>query len=210
MLELFYSPGACSLAPHIILEELGLEFERHPVLIANGEQLSVEYLKVNPRGRVPALVVNGRVVTEVPAILTYLATLKPDAKLLPPYGSVALARALELVAWLSSTLHIAYAQLWRPERFLPESADSTALVGHAGTLIQGHNAEVEAWITGPWVLGSDYLIADAYLLPFYRWGNRIGLAMAVECPRWAAWTQRMLERPAVANTIRVEGITQFD
>ena len=210
MLELFYSPGACSLAPHIILEELGLKFERHPVLIAEGEQLSGDYLKVNPSGRVPALIADGRVVTEVPAILTYLATLKPNTNLLPPYGSVELARALELVAWLSSTLHIAYAQLWRPERFLPESADSTALVGHAGTLIQGHNAEVEAWITGPWALGNDYSIADAYLLPFYRWGNRIGLAMAVECPRWAAWTQRMLERPAVANTIRVEGITQFD
>ena len=210
MLELFYSPGACSLASHIVLEELGLEFERRPVLIAEGGQLSADYLKVNPRGRVPALVVDGRVVTEVPAILTYLATLKPDANLLPPYGSVELARALELVAWLSSTLHIAYAQLWRPERFLPESADSTALVGHAGTLIQGHKAEEEAWIAGPWVLGSDYSVADAYLLPFYRWGNRIGLAMAVECPRWAAWTQRMLERPAVASTIRAEGIAQFD
>ena len=210
MLELFYSPGACSLAPHIILEELGLKFERHPVLIAEGEQLSGDYLKVNPSGRVPALIADGRVVTEVPAILTYLATLKPNTNLLPPYGSVELARALELVAWLSSTLHIAYAQLWRPERFLPEGADSTPLVDHARTLIQRHNAEVEAWITRPWVLGNDYSVADAYLLPFYRWGNRIGLAMAVECPRWAAWTQRMLERPAVANTIRVEGITQFD
>ena len=210
MLKLFYSPGACSLAPHVVLEELGLEFERHPVLIAAGEQLAQDYLEINPRGRVPALIADGTVITEVPAILIYLATLKPDAKLLPPYGSLDLARAFELMAWISSTLHIAYAQLWRPERFLPEGADSGPLVGHARTLIQRHNAEVEAWIEGPWVLGSAYSIADAYLLPFYRWGNRIGLAMALECPRWAAWTRRMLDRPAVAETIRIEGIAQFD
>jgi glutathione S-transferase len=120
MLTLFYSPGACSLAPHIVLEELGLEFERRPVLIAEGQHLSREYLKINPRGRVPTLIADGTVITEVPAILPYLASLKRDAGLLPPDGSLDLAKTHEFAGWLSSTLHIAYAQLWRPERFLPE------------------------------------------------------------------------------------------
>ena len=131
MLKLFYSPGACSLAPHVVLEELALEYEGHPVLIAEGENLSEEYLKINPRGRVPTLIAHGTAITEVPAILTYLASLKPEAGLVPPYASLDLAKTYELVAWLSSTLHIAYAQLWRPERFLPEGAEWQVLVDHA-------------------------------------------------------------------------------
>lgn len=210
MLTLFYSPGACSLAPHVVLEELGLEFERRPVLIAEGENLSEEYLKINPRGRVPTLVADGTVITEVPAILTYLASLRRDAGLLPPDGSLELAKAYELVAWLSSTLHIDYAQLWRPERFLPDGADSSVLIEYARTLIRRHCSAVDAWIKGPWVLGGSYSIADAYLLPFYRWGNRIGLTMSEEYPRWTKWTRRMLERPAVSKTVSIEGISQFD
>ena len=210
MLTLYYSPGACSLAPHVVLEELGLEFERRQVVIAEEDHLSEEYLTINPRGRVPTLIADGTAVTEVPAILTYLPTLKPDSRLLPPMGSLDLAKALEFAAWLSSTFHIAYAQLWRPKRFLPEEADSTVLVDHARALIQRHCSEVDGWIKGPWVLGEPYSIADAYLLPFYRWGNRIGLAMARDFPRWGEWTKRMLERRAVSKTIAVEGISQFD
>ena len=210
MLTLFYSPGACSLAPHVVLEELGLEFERRPVRIAEGEHLSDDYLKINPRGRVPTLIAEGKVVTEVPAILAYLGSLRRDAGLLPPDGSLELARSLELAAWLSSTLHIDYAQLWRPERFLPAGADSAVLVEHARELIRRHSLEAESWIRGPWVLGPSYSIADAYLLPFYRWGNRIGIPMAAHTPRWAEWTRRMLDRPAVARVIAIEGISQFD
>lgn len=210
MLTFYYSPGACSLGPHIVFEELGLEFERRQVLIAEGQHRSPHYLKINPRGRVPTLAANGTTITEVPAILAYLASLKPDAGLLPPPGTIDFARALELAAWLSSTLHIAYAQLWRSERFLPEGADSSVLIEHARTLIRRHSSDVEAWIAGPWVLGEDYSIADAYLLPFYRWGNRIGLAMAKDYPHWGEWVQRMLARPAVSRTIAIEGICEFD
>ncbi len=210
MLTLFYSPGACSLAPHVVLEELGLEFERRPVLIAAGEHMADEYLRINPQGRVPTLVADKIIITEVPAILIYLASLKPEAGLLPPPASVDLGKACELAAWLSSTLHIAYAHLWRPERFLPEEADSSTLVEHARTLIARHSSEVDGWIKGPWFLGERYSIADAYLLPFYRWGNRIGLAMARDYPRWAKWAKRMLDRPAVARAISTEGIAQFD
>ena len=84
------------------------------------------------------------------------------------------------------------------------------LVEHARELIRRHNSEVDAWIRGPWLLGASYSVADAYLLPFYRWGNRIGLTMAAECPRWSAWSKRMLERPAVVRAIDQEGISQFD
>ena len=210
MLTLFYSPGACSLAPHVLLEELGFQFELRRVAIAEGDHASAEYLRINPRGRVPALVADGTTITEVPAILTYLSSLRPDAGMLPEEGSIAFAKAHEFAAWLSSTLHIAYAQLWRPERFLAAGADSSALVEHARTLIGRHNSEVEAWIKGPWVLGEAYSTADVYLLPFYRWGNRIGVSMAVDYPSWAEWTRRMLARPAVSRAIKTEGISQFD
>ena len=210
MLTLYYSPGACSLAPHVLLEELGLEFELRRVVVAERENFSPDYLRINPRGRVPTLAAGGELITEVPAILVYLASLRPEAGVLPPAGSIALARALELAAWLSSTLHIAYAQLWRPERFLPDSADPAVLVDHARPLIERCCAEVETRLVGPWAIGESWSIADAYLLPFYRWGNRIGLAMSSDYPRWAGWTRRMLDRPAVARAIATEGIAQFD
>jgi glutathione S-transferase len=209
MLTLYYSPGACSLAPHVLLEELELQFERRPVRIAEGEHRSEDYLQINRDGRVPTLIVDGTAITEVPAILTYLAWLKPGAPMLPPVGTIELGKACELMAWLSSTLHIAYAHLWRPERFLPKTAQSKALVDHSRTRIREHCAEVERGIAGPWVLGKDYSAADAYLLPFYRWGNRIGIAMAHDFPRWTEWTVQMLGRQAVSRAIATEGIGDF-
>jgi glutathione S-transferase len=115
-LKLYYSPGACSLAPHLVLEEVGAVFE--PVLIstAKGEQRTPEYLAINPKGRVPALADGGFVVTENPAILRYIARKFPDAGLWPddPHEE---ARCAEWLAWMSSTIHPTYAHVRRPERY---------------------------------------------------------------------------------------------
>ncbi|MGZ9202373.1 MAG: glutathione S-transferase N-terminal domain-containing protein, partial [Caulobacteraceae bacterium] len=119
-MKLFYSPGACSIAPHILLRELELPHTLQLVSLADGEHNTASYLRINPKARVPALEIGGEIYTEVPALLTYLASLKPEAGLLPALGSVELARTLEWLAWLSSTVHIAFAQFRRPERFLPD------------------------------------------------------------------------------------------
>lgn len=205
-MKLYYSPGACSLAPHIIARELDVPVELKAVRIAEGENTREEFLRLNPRGRVPVLEVDGQVYTEAPAIMTYLASLSPDSGLIPPAGSAGLIRMFELMAWVSSSLHIAYAQLWRPQRFVPAGSDAaTVLVEQGPSRVEELSADLDRRIAGPWMVGEDFSLADAYSLPFFRWGNRIGIPMRDRCPRWAAHVDRMLARPSVVAAIEFEG-----
>lgn len=206
MLKLYYSPIACSLAPHIVLEELGLPFEPVRVSIADGEHQRPDYLAVNPRGRVPALAVDGEIVTEVPALLAYLASLRPEAGLVPPPGTLEFARCFEWLAFLSSSLHIAFAQFRRPERFLPPGAPAEAFSEHGREQTRQLYLEIDRRLAGPWAVGERYSLADPYLLPFYLWDVRVGLDVARACPRWTAWKGRMAERPAVQRAAQREGI----
>lgn len=206
MLKLYYSPGACSMGVHIVAKEASVDVELVSIPVAEKANLSADYLAINPRGRVPALDIDGQVYTEAPALLVYLASLNPSAGLLPSAGDPDLARCLEWVAWFNSTLHIAYAQVWRPERFLSEGSDSESFSDHGKTLVADLSAEVGKRIRGPWFLGDQYTIADAYALAFYRWGYRIGLAMTALAPSWAVWAELMLSRPAVREVIEAEGI----
>ena len=131
---LYYAPTACSIAPHIALEEIGVPFEARRIDLAKGEQTSLTFLRVNPLGRVPAMIINGAAVTELPALLTYIASLKPEAGLVPPAGTLAFARCFEWLGYLSSSLHVAYAQFRRPGRFVAEGSPAWDEVSDAGRL----------------------------------------------------------------------------
>jgi len=205
-MKLYYSPGACSLAPHVALREIGVDFELVEIRVADRQNFTPEYLVVNPRARVPALDVDGRIYTEAPALLVYIASLRPELELLPLPGTEALARCLEWMMWFSSSLHIGYAQHWRPERFLPAGAEATAFTERGKEIISQMNIEVEQRLVGPWFLGDEFSLADIYALPFYRWGNRISLPMTECCPRWTEWSEQMLRRPSVRSAIAREGI----
>ncbi len=122
-LKLYYSPGACSLAPHIALEEVGIAYEPVKVALAKGEQRTPEYLAINPKGRVPVLAEDDWVLTENAAILPYIAQRFPEARLWPSDKREA-ARAAEWIGWIASTVHIAYAHVRRPERY---AADPKAI-----------------------------------------------------------------------------------
>src|SRR5215470_2124788 len=117
-IALYYSPGSCSLAAHIVLNEIGQPFELRKFATAERANYSPEYLAINPKGRIPSLQIDGFVLTEVPAILAYLGRRFPGAGLYPADGAEAEARCLELLAWSSSTVHVAFAQIFRPERFV--------------------------------------------------------------------------------------------
>ena len=121
MLILYYWPGASSIVPHIVLEEIGTPYHRELVNLAQGEHKSDAYLKINPHGKVPALAVDNTVLTENVAILTYLARHLPDAHLLPD-GTIEQARCLSMMAWFASTVHTTFAHNIRPERFATDSA----------------------------------------------------------------------------------------
>ena len=204
---LYYAPTACSIAPHIALEEVGVDFEPRALDLAKGEQTAPDYLKVNPRGRVPALVIDGRTVTEVPALLTYVASLKPEAGLTPPVGTLAFARCFEWLGFLSSTLHVAYAQFRRPQRFLAEDSPCRGQLSEEGKHITiGFYREVEQRLEPGWAAGGTYSIADINLFPFFTWAWRLDFDVRNECPKWAGLFDRMRERPAVQRAVAREGL----
>lgn len=206
MLKLYYSPGACSLASHIILEEIGEPFTTMPVPIREGATQTPEFLALNPHGRVPVLETEDMVLTESVAILSYLALRFPSASVLPLDDLRLGARALELLAFFASSVHIAVAQVWRAHRFAADEAAYSTVQASGHANIRTFFDEIETIAaTGDWVLGDRFSVADPYLLVFYRWGRMLELDMA-SYHAWTAHTDRMLSRPAVTRALGREGI----
>jgi len=205
MVTLYYSPGACSLASHIVLEEAGIPFEAHRIVLASGEQHSPEYLTINPQGRVPALRTNGAVVTENVAVLTYIAALSSGGGALPK-APLQLARVYELLSFFASSVHIAFAQYWRPERFTGDESLYAAIRDGGMAALLGYFGDIEGMIEGrDWFVGDGFTVADTYPFVFARWGRRIGADMDAY-PCWEAHTRRMLARPAVVRALAREGL----
>jgi glutathione S-transferase len=207
-LILYYSPGACSLAVHILLEEVGRPYTLELTSIAEGATTSAQYLAINEKARVPTLVVGDAVLTETPAILLYLAYTHPASRLVPT-SAEGLARCIEWFNWVACTMHaVAFSQIWRSHRFVPPGTPTDAVVA------QGHNnalegfAYIERRLTNrTWAVGPDYTCVDPYLLVFYRWGNRIGLDMRSLFPFYTAHAERVCERSAVTSALAQEGIS---
>jgi glutathione S-transferase len=212
MLKLYYSPGACSLAPHIVLEEQGAPYALELVAIAEGKTRTPEYLAINPKGRVPVLMTEeGEVLTELPAICWYLAQ-QSSHPLLFPLDKLAAARVLEWCNWLSGTVHaMAFGQLWRPQRFADETGSHPVIQTKGRADILEHFGSIERRIgSRDWAVGNAYTVVDAYLLVFFRWGNRIGLDMRSGYPGWTRHAERVAARPAVQRALRQEGISIWD
>lgn len=212
MLKLYFSHGACSLAPHILLEESALPYSTELVTIAEGKQRTPEYLAINPKGRVPALLTEeGEILTEVPAISWYIADAAPTVRLLPQ-SRLAAARSFEWFNWLSGTVHtMAFGQFWRMQRFVAEEQLFPAVKDKGRENILENFAFIEGQLAGRnWAVGNAYTAVDAYLLVFFRWGNRIGIDMRAGYPYWTAQAERVLERPAVQRVIQQEGISIWD
>jgi glutathione S-transferase len=203
---LYYSPGSCSLASHIVLEEIGKPYDVVEVNVKRGDHLKPEYLAINPHARVPTLKVGAFILTECPAILAYLDRTNPDAALLPEDPAQE-ARGLSLMSWLASTVHVSFAHVFRPERW---SGDDSALAGiktRGIEQVRAHFDEIEGLLVdGQYSLGRRFSVLDPYLLVFYRWGHRIALTMD-SYPRFTAHAQRIAARPAAQRVFAQEGIT---
>ena len=209
-LKLYYSPGACSLAPHIALEETGADYQPVLVKLADGAQRTPEYLAVNPKGRVPALADDGLVVTENPAVLRYIARKYPDAAVWPDDPADE-ARCLEWLGWCASTIHVAYAHVRRPERYAAGDAAKADVVEKGRQTCRDVWAQVEERFAGSssdWAAGRHYSVADPYVFTFWTWGRgpNLGFDMARDFPAWTAHAKRMGERPAVQRALEREGI----
>jgi glutathione S-transferase len=206
VIKLYYSPGACSLAPHIVLEELGIAFESVPISLKDGEQHKADFQRLNPKARVPVLVVDGKVLTENVAILTYLGGGYAQRGLWPK-ETWKQAEALSLMAWLSSSVHITFAGIARPERYTADAPAKETVKAQSRITLLKYFADIEKMLTGKtFAMGGQYTVCDPYLLVFYRWGYRIGLDMKTEFPQWTKHALRVASRPTVKRVFEVEGI----
>jgi len=202
MLTLYYSPGACSLASHIVLEESGEPYQARKVDLAAGEQRTEAYLKMNPLGRVPVLGLdNGEPLTENTAILPYLG--KRFA--LWPQDAAAEAKALSLIGFFASSVHPAHAHVGRPERYTDDAGAYPGIKDKGLKTFHGYLRQIDNLLAGREWLSDRYSVLDPYALVFYSWGVRRELPMA-ELKNYTAHKDRMLKRPAAARVVEDEKI----
>ncbi len=212
MHTLYWSPGACSIAPHICLEEIGQPYRAERVAIdmqGTAEFLvSPDFLKINPKGRVPALTIGDRVLTEAPAIMVYLARRYSEARLLPQ-DAEAEARCLEWMNYLTTAVHaVAFGQIIRPQRFVSDPKDFSAVVDRGRQNFAAACVFIERQLDGrEWAVPDQYTIADAYLLFFYLGAKRAGIPMHERFPAWTRVAQNALARPAVQRVLDQEGMS---
>jgi glutathione S-transferase len=171
MLKLYYTPGTCSLAPHIALEETGERYELARVDLAANQQNSSDFMRLNPKGRVPVLTDGDWALTEAPAILRYIAARHPAAGLWP-WDPREEARCAEWLGWLSSTVHVGAGYVRRAARYAsdPRAVEDVAATGRK-TCRALWEAVEQGIGPGRWAIGERYSVADPYLLVYWLWGR---------------------------------------
>jgi len=201
MLTLYFAPNTCALASLISLEEVGADYKTVRLNFAEGEQRKPGYLAVNPKGRVPALVTDRGILTETPAILAFIAQSFPAARLAPLDDAFSFAQVQAFNSYLCSTVHVAHAHRLRGSRWADDAAAIEAMkkkvpqsVGDCFELIE------REMFAGPWVMGGDYSICDAYLYTIDRWLEGDGVDIA-RFPKVHEHFRRMEARPAVQRAL---------
>ena len=202
----YYAIKTVSVASHIVLEEVGADYESRPLNFAATEQRSAEYLGINPKGRVPALATDQGILTETPAILLYLAQRFPEAGLAPLEDNFQLAKLQEFNAYLCATVHVAHAHRVRGERWADDESAIKAMQAKVPqTMGECFQLIATDMLKGPWVMGDQYTICDPYLFTISNWLAGDGVNMYL-FPAIAEHNQRMRERPAVARVAAIHGV----
>jgi glutathione S-transferase len=202
-MKLFYASGACSLSPHIVAHEAGIELRLQKVDLKTKTVTSEgDYWAINPKGYVPALELDdGQILTEGPTIVQYLADLKPEKGLAPPAGTLARYRLQEWLGYINSELHKTYSPLFRAETPAETRAERLAYLSKRYAL-------VEKQLTGrSHLLGDSFTVADAYLFTITNWASAVKLDLS-PFPHLRALQERTAARPAVQAAMRAEGLTK--
>ena len=204
MFTLYYAPNTCALATHIALLDAGAKYELKRVDFSKSEQQSPEYLAINPKGRVPAMVTPRCILTETPALLVFVAQSFPEAKLAPLDDPFAFAKLQEFNSYLCSTVHVAHAHRVRGYRWADDPAAIEAMkkkvpqsVGACFELIE------REFLKGPWVMGDTYTVADPYLFTIAQWLEADGVDTS-RLPCVMEHRARMMERPNVKRALEEE------
>lgn len=201
-MKLFYKPGACSLASHIALNEINAPFELVAVDTAAGlTNGGGDYLKINPKGYVPALQLDDdNILTEGPAILQFLADEHPSAHLIPAVGTMDRARMLEQLTFVSSELHKAFGPLFQDTSSEAEQAKAREAVGRKFDIVETVFSDGRQTL-----VDGQFTIADAYLFVVANWANFTGIDL-VQWPQLAGFVARVAQRPAVQKALSAEGL----
>ncbi len=200
-MKLYLKPGACSLSPHIVLQELGLAHETETVDLAKKVTASgANYFDINPKGYVPALTLDdGTLLTEGPAIVQYLADLHPDARLAPPNGSLARYQLQSWLTYIGTELHKNFTPFFNP-------AATAEMKAQAGAMLQRRFALVESELASKsYLMGEDFTVADAYLFTVTSWAKFVHFDLGA-FPQLQAFQARVAARPAVQRALKAEGL----
>jgi glutathione S-transferase len=203
MFTLYYAVDTCSLATHVALEDAGADYELRRIDFARTEQQSPDYLKVNPKARVPALVTRG-ILTETPAMLAFIAQSFLEAALAPLDDAFAFAEMQSFNSYLCSTLHVAHAHRVRGYRWAYEASSFADMQRKVPESVSACYDLIEtSMLRGPWVMGKAYTVADPYLFTLAQWLEDDGVNPK-RFPRVIEHRSRMAERPSVKRAIAVE------
>ena len=202
-MKLYYSPGACSMAPHILLHEIGLSHDAQRVDLSNKTlEGGGSYLDVNPKGAVPALQLdNGEVLTENAVILQYLGDRSAATDVLPPIGQFRRYRVLEAVNFITTEVHKRFGHLFNPQ--MNEEAKQL-IIGDIGKKLDYLDKEIGE---GPFVMGEELTLPDPYLFVMLAWAQKM-LGGLDRWPNLKAFHERMMKRPSVRNVLQFEGLLQ--
>lgn len=200
-MKLYYSPGACSLSPHIVAREAGLELALEKVDAgAKKTQDGRDFWTINPKGYVPAIELDdGQVLTEGPTIVQYLADKKPEKKLVPAAGTMERYRVQEMLGYINSELHKTYSPLFNPKTTPELRQDREAY-------LKKRYAFIEKTLAGrTYLFGDQFTVADAYLFTVTNWAAFVKVDLS-EFPNLLAFQARVAERPAVQAAMAAEGL----
>ena len=210
MIELYFGPGACSFVPHVALERIkavtGQAFEPRLVKLHKNEQKNPEYLKLNPNGQVPTLVVDGQPLMQIVAIADYLDRTFPAVNLLPK-DSWARATALSQLAWMNNTVHTTFTRIFRKDKFAESEAAQAEVRKIAAGEFRQHLERIQDWSGGasPFWFGNGVSVHDAYAFTFLRWGGYAGIDPK-SLPRYLSYIERVMAEPSVAAALARERI----
>lgn len=204
-LRLWGLPAACSLAPHILLRESGLDFQ--VTILDRARGFDEEFRKLNPKMRVPVLAMGDEVVTEVPAISTAISYMAPEKHLLGS-SPAEMVRTYEWLCWLSSSVHAqAFSVLLRPYRFSNDEAMHTAISAKGLENVKNSLGLIEERLKGKHAVGDSFTAVDAFLFVIYRWGfSKDSLDMRKDYPKYTTLFNAVRERPTVQAALAEEGV----
>ena len=206
-MKLYYSPGTCALAVHIVLEELGMVYEVEQVNLRDKTTASGDYYQVNPKGAVPALRMDdGEILTEANVIMQYLADQKPERMMVPSYGTMERYRLMEMMNYISMDLHRSYSPLFAAGRLVKDEKAQEELRANIKEMLMPKLTAMNAKLAGKnFLFGESMCIADAYFYTIMTWNKH----WSIDTSKWgniSSFMTRMNARPGVLKALKAEGL----